>query len=604
MRIEWLKGATVPIACPVCRSGAVKPAVLAVDSPWTGQRLTLVECPECGAHAFDDLMPPSAIAPNSDSALKFYVEQGAGIDVMLGPLFRVPRERVKRYLEIGCGFGFALDFARWAFGWQTRGIDPSPLARAGREHLQLDIVPTYLTSETDVGGPFDLIFCSEVIEHVANPHEFLAAVRQQLGADGTLALTTPNAALIKASAFSAAATQRAALLSALSAGHHLVLFSAAALEGLLRMHGFPYVNVWATPHTLHAVASRRPYQVAAEATVDRVLYRDYLETRARTTAIETPLGLGFAYRLFKEEVNANHPRAALAVFERLRAACTQLYGLDLTAPGRLRIEPDPPRDLESLARAYPFNLTGLLFFQGIVQLNHLNAPARARDYFEAAVRAGTMVRMVLRSIGADDGETEDLVEQGRSHALWCLAQFDPSAAAEMAAQHNASEVGSFDGLMGRARDEAFVRLVNAGRYAEAERLAGAVARAREVTGRELSPSARDRLESGGDPVLNSLFCLGILTLNHRGDAAQAAQLLGLVHDLARVACVSGGGSPTAKILVWQARYCQALALKQAGEHAACTTAVETLIANNVVQLPPVPADLRASARALLRPASY
>ena len=105
-------------------------------------------------------------------------------------------------------------------------------------------------------------------------------------------------------------------------------------------------------------------------------------------------------------------------------------------------------------------------------------------------------------------------------------------------------------------------------------------------------------------MLNSLFCLGILTLNHRGDAAQAAQLLGLVHDLARVACVSGGGSPTAKILVWQARYCQALALKQAGEHAACTTAVETLIANNVVQLPPVPADLRASARALLRPASY
>jgi hypothetical protein len=438
-----------------------------------------------------------------------------------------------------------------------------------------------------------------VIEHVANPHEFLAAVRQQLAADGTLALTTPNAALIKASAFSAPATQRAALLSALSPGHHLVRFSAAALEGLLRMHGFPHVNVWATPHTLHAVASRRPYPVPAEATVDRVLYRDYLATRARTTAIEIPLGLGFAYRLFKEEVNTNHPRAALAVFERLRAVCAQLYGLDLTAPGQLRIEPDTPRDLESLARAYPFNLTGLLFFQGIVQLNHLNAPARARDYFEAAVRAGTMVRTVLRSIGADDGETEDLVAQGRSHALWCLAQLDPSAAAaEMAAQHDASKVGSFDDLMRRARDEAFVRLVNAGRYAEAERLAGTVARAREVGGCELSPSARDRLESGGDPVLNGLFCLGILTLNHRADAAQAANLFFLVHEVARVACVRGRGSPTAKILVWQARYFQALALKQAGEHAACATAVESLIADNAVQLPPVLADLRASARVL------
>jgi hypothetical protein len=222
-----------------------------------------------------------------------------------------------------------------------------------------------------------------VIEHVANPHEFLAAVRKQIAADGTLALTTPNAALIKESAFSARATQLAALLSALSPGHHLVLFGAAALEDLLRMHGFPHVKVRATPHTLHAAASRRPYPVRGEATIDRVLYREYLATRATTTAIETPLGLGFAYRLFKEEVNANHPQAALAVFERLRAACTQIYGLDLTAPGQLRIGPDVPRDLESLACAYPFNLTGLLFFQGIVQPGMPGTVKRARIAFGA-----------------------------------------------------------------------------------------------------------------------------------------------------------------------------------------------------------------------------
>src|SRR5215470_13032084 len=145
MQMEWLKGSTVLMACPVCWSGAAKPAVLAVDSPWTGQRLTLVECSECGAYAFDDLTQPSITAPGSESALKFYVEQGAGIDVMLGPLFRVPREHVKRYLEVGCGFGYALDFAHWAFGWQTRRVEPSKLATAGSEQLQVDIVTTYLT---------------------------------------------------------------------------------------------------------------------------------------------------------------------------------------------------------------------------------------------------------------------------------------------------------------------------------------------------------------------------------------------------------------------------------------------------------------------------
>ena len=66
----------MPIACPVCRSGAAKPAVLAVESPWTGQRLTLVECRECGTHSFDDLTPPAATPASSEGALKFYVEQG------------------------------------------------------------------------------------------------------------------------------------------------------------------------------------------------------------------------------------------------------------------------------------------------------------------------------------------------------------------------------------------------------------------------------------------------------------------------------------------------------------------------------------------------
>src|SRR5262249_10028262 len=335
-------------------------------------------CPVCGAGAFDDLPPAPDYLPSA-GAFQFYVEQGAGIDIMLGPLCRFPRERVKRYLEIGCGVGFALDFVHRVFGWRARGVDPSPLARAGRELLGVDIVAEPLTRGSELGGPFDLVFCSEVVEHVADPHEFVDALSGHVAFDGALALTTPNMALIRRSAAARCAGVGSAVYSALSPGHHRVLFGAAGLERLLKAHGFAEVRVWEQPTTLHAVAARRPYPVRSQATLDRKLYRQYLADRAAITPVETPLGLGFAYRLLKEWVNAGHYGQARSVYERLRRGCREAYALDLTDPARVADVACRPHDLDTFARTCPFNLTGLLFFSGIVQLNDARAPARALE---------------------------------------------------------------------------------------------------------------------------------------------------------------------------------------------------------------------------------
>lgn len=424
MRIDWLDARVLRLDCPVCGSGAPKTARLSIDSihPTQG-RLTLVECPGCGSAFYDDLTPNHYEDTGDTGAVKFYVEQGAGVDVMLEPLLRFDPGRIRHYLEVGCGFGYSLDFTRFAFGWQVRGIDPSTIAAAGRKALGVEIIPAYLTRETDVGGVrFDLVVCSEVIEHVADPHDFLRTVGGVLADGGVLALTTPNALAIRPE------TPSAVLAAIASPGSHLILFTRESLEGVLKASGFEHVQVWEYPTTLHAVASHRACPVQHPPVLDRALYRRYLAERSASIPPETPLGSGFTYRLFIECVNAGDFAAAEPVFDRLRAAYATQYLLNLDAPSTIPATAGFPSDFKTFAQSCAFNLAGILYFRGIVAMNHLVDYALALEYFRSAARAGVAIRTALRSEGYDDGATENFVWLARIHAIYCLARLDPPAA--------------------------------------------------------------------------------------------------------------------------------------------------------------------------------
>ena len=605
MAIEWITGRAVTLTCPVCGAAGPKPAHLSVESAvhnWA--RLTLVQCPDCRSAFYDDLTPARYQDYHSSGPLNFHVEQGAGVDVMLAPLFRFRPERVRRYLEVGCGFGYSLDFARFAFGWQVRGIDPSSVAAAGREALKLDIVPAYLTLDTDFGGTtFDLILCSELIEHVPSPHELLTVVRRVLAEEGALTLTTPNAAAIDPE------TTSGALLNIVAPGHHLILFSKASLELVLKANGFAHVQIWEYPHTLHAVASRHAYPVLHTPVVDRALYRRYLVERSATTSVETPVGLGFAYRLYKECVCAGDFSAAQPVFERLRAAYSATHGIDLSAPESIGCDLSAARDFDRFAETHAFNLTGVLFFRGMTEMNHRTNYRSALQYFTAAARAGVAIRTALRSIGADDGETEDLVAQARIHALYCLAHVDPATAV---AEWEALSAGPRPGdpppevwrvpatLLPSARAELFVRLVSAAHYPEAARLAYTVQAMLGPSREAKAGPALSGLERDRDTVLKCLFSLGMLALNHQGTFRMAARLFGLVYRLARRACAARRPSPVAATLIWQARYHQAVALQRAGDQRACETAARTIVDERPTGLPRVAESILAAVRALVR----
>src|SRR5690242_8391346 len=113
MYLQWLQH-EVPARCPVCGGTGAKNAVLSTRHVLSGRPpITLLRCPICGAGFLQDPAPPDY---ESDMAemLDYYVEQGAGIDLIVAPLLRVPPRTVRRCLEIGGGFGFALDFSRYA----------------------------------------------------------------------------------------------------------------------------------------------------------------------------------------------------------------------------------------------------------------------------------------------------------------------------------------------------------------------------------------------------------------------------------------------------------------------------------------------------------
>ncbi|HET9228548.1 MAG TPA: class I SAM-dependent methyltransferase, partial [Thermoanaerobaculia bacterium] len=358
-------------------------------------RITLLRCPACGVAFLEDLTPPD-YEVSLAVQLDYYVEQGAGIDCIVAPLLRLPRESVRRCLDVGCSFGFAIDFCRHAFGWEVLGIDPSPLAQAGGEALGLPILRTYFNAGLDLGPePFDLILCSEILEHLAEPLPLLKAMRERLSPEGLLVLSTPNLAIVNKE------TDEGALGRALSPGFHLMLYDKGALAMLLKMAGFSEIRIEESPETLRAYAACSSLERIRPADQDRSLIRNYFGARAASAPPGSSLACGFAWRHFKECVNAGLYEEAAASREVLARIYRERYGLDLEKPdGRV------PR---------PFNLAGALFFSGILELNHFRRPDRAAEYFEAAVAAGTALLDEQRPSGICDGETESFTELSRRH---------------------------------------------------------------------------------------------------------------------------------------------------------------------------------------------
>ena len=374
---EPLAGGTC-LACGA--AGPHEPAVSVTNPFVAGDVIRFARCRACGSltaagrlleYTDDDGLDPEI--------WRHYLHVGAGIDFMVRPLERVRREgAAPSLLDVGCGFGFTLDYWRRMTGGEVAGVEPSGYGRMGREMLGLPIQLAYLSEANALRGRrFDLVFSSEVIEHVPDPAAFLQELRGHLAPGGTLILTTPRAEFVRPE------NTGSVLLSVLSPGLHKLLFSARALEAALRDAGFAAVRVEEQSERLIAFAADVALTLLPPNEDLSERYLEYLLWRAEVADQPADLKLGFRFRAAKELVNRGRAQEAAPQAEAFEALVRQQYGYDPLDSASVRSRVLPAASLAEYGQVAPFCLGPFLYYRAMLERRGGDA-LRAADLFGLA----------------------------------------------------------------------------------------------------------------------------------------------------------------------------------------------------------------------------
>jgi SAM-dependent methyltransferase len=141
-------------------------------------------------------------------------------------------------LDLGCGEG-DLTAVLVQAGARALGVDvaEAALARARRRHPQLSFERVAIDGPLPFAdGTFDVVWASEVIEHVADTARWLSEIRRVLVPRGRLLLTTPNHGRLR---LALGGIERYSE----PLGDHLHLYSARSLRELLEGFDFTQVDV-------------------------------------------------------------------------------------------------------------------------------------------------------------------------------------------------------------------------------------------------------------------------------------------------------------------------------------------------------------------------
>lgn len=565
--VRWADDSRQRGQCPNCGfSGEIPVALkLAHNSPDHPERrqATLLHCPACGVRFYDDLRAQdySEAAMLGRGRVPFHVQQGAGLSLFLRPLAMLPNPPGARYLEIGCGYGFALDYACHWRGWRGAGVDPGQITALGAAALDVPISPRLFTP-ADADGSCDIVMAAETLEHVADPPGFVAMLRQALAPGGVLVLTTPDGAAIIPGA------SEAVLLPLLQPGLHLVLQTPQSLEGLLRRAGFAAVEVLQDGHALIAFAADHPLALRLDASALRADLRAWLLARAAQLPAASDAGIGYAGRALVECVNDADLAGAATARAILAPALRERYGIALDA--------DLPAsrlagDLETLARAIPLNLGPILYAEAIAALLAGAPRPTLSARFAQAEAACAALNRALRELRMDDAQAADIGWTSRMEALICRAAGgDDTVARDL---ENLSDAPGTQGAARRAeaRQRVLVALVNAGRYRTAAALA-----------------ARDGLQeahfaqqpaAAQVPIsrvqADTLFALAVLDIHHLRDPASARRRFRRVQ---RALAPTDGTIPPPDALFWAALRGEFQAADTLGDQLAAFAALEDALA--------------------------
>ena len=119
-------------------------------------------------------------------------ELGKRVRLVFGQLLREEDVRGKRVLDAGAGTGrFSKLLADWGANLVSMDLGENLLARI-REKCKTEAVVGSILDIPFPAGRFDLVFCTEVIEHTTDPRRAVAELTRVLAPGGRLVLTVPN----------------------------------------------------------------------------------------------------------------------------------------------------------------------------------------------------------------------------------------------------------------------------------------------------------------------------------------------------------------------------------------------------------------------------
>lgn len=383
--IDWSPSSRMAVDdkhCPVCNRVGGHSVILAVAAMEPrGRTLTLIRCSGCDSAFYDppDIANFSDIGHDSDEFWRFYVEVGGGVWETVWPILAAADRG--SLLDVGCGFGFALDFWQRTGRGEAVGLELADYGRVGAQRLGVTIHAEFLQDcKALAGRRFDVVYASEVIEHVPDPSAFVALLSRWVADDGVLIMTTP------ASSFIRKENHSATLLAALSPGFHGFLLSSEAFEDTARRAGFAHVEILTANERQFLWASRRPLRVAPQRPRARPAYVGYLAGHVATPTEDTsPVWQGFAYRLGKDFVGVGRLAEGKEVLARLLAGIESSFGAEANDPVAALARLKTCTSLAEYGRAVPYFSPSLFYFLGALAQHHDRDVDRAIRYYAGAV---------------------------------------------------------------------------------------------------------------------------------------------------------------------------------------------------------------------------
>lgn len=175
--------------CPVCESP--DHASCASKNGYAIHR-----CAECGVlfiHPFPSSQELFDFYHNYHKSKQYKDKMQSKIKRAHSRIASLRRRGNLAFLDVGCNLGFATEAGRM-LGYRAMGIDvdADAVERAKTSFPGASFRAVGIEVLAAEGQKFDVVYCSEVIEHLVDPYDFLCSIRAVMAENAVLFLTTPD----------------------------------------------------------------------------------------------------------------------------------------------------------------------------------------------------------------------------------------------------------------------------------------------------------------------------------------------------------------------------------------------------------------------------